>query len=127
MTVLITGARGKLAQMVAAILPDVVGLDTRPGPSDYPGPFHRVRRYNTRAVTEIFRELRPEIVLHLGVRAGGFQAAAKERYTQNVLGTRHILEQARRYHVRRVVVMGTYHVYGAHQHNPTLIKEDAPL
>ena len=127
MTVVITGAAGKLARRVASRLDDVVGIDTRPAPANFPGTFHTVRRYNTRDVTEVFRTVRPSKVLHLGVRAGGFKAEAKERYTQNVLGTRHILAQCLKYGTGRVVVMSTYHVYGAHQHNPTFIREDAPL
>lgn len=132
MRVLLTGAAGQLSRLVALALAEegheVVGLDLRPvRHRDFPGPFERVKRYDHRAAAEVFRSREPEALLHLGIRAGGFQTEARQRYTQNVLGTKHLLELARRYELRRVVVLGTYHVYGAHQNNPTFIREDAPL
>jgi UDP-glucose 4-epimerase len=132
MRVLVTGAAGQLSRLVALALSrdghEVIGVDLRPTRHrDFPGPFERVKRYDHRAVDEIFRARRPEALLHLGIRAGGFQAEARQRYTQNVLGTRHLLDLSRRWGLRRVVVLGTYHVYGAHPNNPTFIREDAPL
>jgi UDP-glucose 4-epimerase len=132
MRVLLTGAAGSLARDVARALEDagheVTGLDVRPrrDPST-PAVFERVKRYDHRRVAEVFRTHRPRALVHLGVRSGGFQAQARQRYTQNVLGTRHLLELARRSALDRVVVLGTYHVYGAHPHNPTFLREDAPL
>jgi len=132
MKILLTGAAGQLARLVAKALlaagHDVVGMDVRRRPHpDVQAPFEWVKRYDHRSVAEVFREHQPQAMFHLGVRAGGFQAEAKSRYTQNVLGTRHLLELARKHKLRRVVVLGTYHVYGAHPHNPTFLQEDAPL
>lgn len=132
MKVLLTGAAGQLARLVALSLAErgheVIGMDLRPTRHrDFPGPFERVKRYDHRTVAEVFRSRAPQVLLHLGIRAGGFQAEARQRYTQNVLGTRHLLELCRTYGVRRAVVFGTYHVYGAHPNNPTFLREDAPL
>lgn len=132
MRVLVTGAAGQLSRLAALELSrrghEVIGLDVRPARhADFPGPFERVKRYDHRSVDEVFRARSPQALLHLGVRAGGFQADARHRYTQNVLGTRHLLDLTRRFGVGRVVVMGTYHVYGAHPNNPTFLREDAPL
>jgi UDP-glucose 4-epimerase len=132
MRILVTGAAGQLGRLASIALAEagheVIGLDVRPARHpDLPGPFERVRRYDHRTVTEVFRARRPDALLHLGIRAGGFQAEASQRYTQNVLGTRNLLDLSRRFGVRRAVVLGTYHVYGAHPNNPTFIPEDAPL
>lgn len=132
MRVLITGAAGQLARLIALDLLDrghqVVGLDVRKRRHpDVDIVFEYVKRYDHRTVAEVFRQHQPDALLHLGVRAGGSQAEAKSRYTQNVLGTRHLLELALKYKVRRMVAMSTFHVYGAHPHNPTFLREDAPL
>ena len=132
MKVLLTGASGQLARLAAIQLlaegHDVVGMDVRRRPHpDVQAPFEYVKRYDHRTVAEVFREHRPDAMIHLGVRAGGFQAEAKSRYTQNVLGTRHLLELSVKHRLRRVIVLGTFHVYGAHPHNPTFLAEDAPL
>ncbi|TVQ94768.1 MAG: NAD-dependent epimerase/dehydratase family protein [Deltaproteobacteria bacterium] len=132
MKILVTGAAGQLSRLVSLALAEqgheVLGLDLRPmRHRDFPGPFERVKRYDHRQVDEVFRSRAPDVLLHLGIRAGGFQAEARQRYTQNVLGTRHLLSLCRRNALDRVVVLGTYHVYGAHPNNPTFIPEDAPL
>lgn len=132
MKVLLTGAAGSLAREVAKDLAtrghEIVGLDLRPRRHpDHPSLYERVKRYDHRRVDEVFRTHTPDALVHLGVRAGGFQAQSRQRYTQNVLGTRHLLRLARQHAVRRVVALSTYHVYGAHPHNPTFIQEDSPL
>lgn len=132
MKVLVTGGAGSLARLVTFALEaeghEVIGLDVRARRHvDITSPFHRVKRYDHRQVAEVFRQHDPDAMIHLGVRAGGFKAQSRQRYTQNVLGTRNLLEQSLKHKVRRVVVLGTYHVYGAHPHNPTFLREDAPL
>ncbi|MFT4622527.1 MAG: UDP-glucose 4-epimerase [Myxococcota bacterium] len=130
MSVLISGAAGRLASIVAQQLAgeDLVGLDVRALPEGrtFGGPFHRVKRYDHRKVAEVFRQHRPRALIHLGIRAAT-AAQRKGRFTQNVLGTRHLLQLCQRYDVERVVVLGTFHVYGAHEHNAVHIREDAPL
>ncbi len=131
MSIVITGAVGALARIVARKLrneDDLVGIDLRPlhsGRRLYKS-FHHLKRYNQRRAAEIFRSHRPRALLHLGMR-GASARSLNARYTQNVLGTRHLLHLCSRYGVERVTVLGTYHVYGAHQHNPVNIREDAPL
>lgn len=132
MKILLTGAAGRLARLAAHALAagghEVVGIDVRYRPNpDIDARFEWVKRYDHRHVTEVFRRERPELLLHLGVRAGGSQAQAKSRYTQNVLGTRHLLKLCLQYGVGRVVALSTFHVYGAHPHNPTFMSEDHPL
>jgi UDP-glucose 4-epimerase len=129
MSVLVTGVAGSLAARVALALSDdrdVVGLDTRPLRQEFGGTYVQVKRYNSRPTVEVFRKHRPTTLVHLGIR--GFSPhSLTRRYTENVLGTKSLLDLAVKYGVKRVVVLSTYHVYGAHQHNPINIREDAPL
>lgn len=130
MRVLISGAAGRLANLVAGLMPDdeKIGMDLRPLPEGrlFRGTFYMVKRYDHRTVAEVFRRHRPDVLIHLGSRAATARAP-RSRFTQNVMGTRHLLQLASRFGVRRVVVLGTYHVYGAHEHNPVNIREDAAL
>ncbi len=131
MSALITGAAGALSRMVARELTgehEIIGLDLRPMVRETTvfSSYYRLKRYNHRSTDEVFRRHKPRALIHLGVR-GAAASSQRQRYTQNVLGTRHLLMLAARYDVERVVVLSTFHVYGAHEHNPVNIREDAPL
>lgn len=131
MSVLITGAAGSLAALVTQRLEGgepLIGVDLRPMRAErpFPGEYVQLNRYSSRRMADVFRRHKPRLVIHLGVRAG-FQRSMQDRYTNNVLGTRHLLQLCERYPVQRVVALSTYHVYGAHQHNAVGIREDAPL
>lgn len=130
-TILVTGAAGPLARLVAARLAptaDLVGVDVRPLParSSFPGPFYEAY-YTQRKVDDVFRRHRPDVLVHLGRIRGAENESFQHRFTQNVLGTRNLLEQALKHGTKRVVVLSTFHVYGAHQHNHVHIGEDEPL
>jgi UDP-glucose 4-epimerase len=45
----------------------------------------------------------------------------------NVIGTQKLLELCRTHGVKDLVILSTYHVYGAHRLNPLVIEENAPL
>lgn len=134
--ILVTGAAGPLARLVAEALVDhpaldgaeLLGADVRPMPpgTSFPGPFYQAY-YTQRKIDDVFRRHRPDVVVHLGRIRGTELESFQRRFTQNVLGTRNLLEQALRHGARRVVVLSTYHVYGAHQHNHVHIGEDEPL
>ncbi len=130
-TVLITGAAGGLAGIAVANLADsydLVGVDPRPLPKgkDFPGEFH-VIDYQHRRMGEVFRSHRVDVLLHLGRIPVGARLRSSDRYDTNVLGTRNLLQLARRHGVSRIVVLSTFHVYGAHPHNPGHLLEDDPL
>jgi len=131
MKVLVTGAAGALARIVMEQLVEdheVVGVDVRRLLDGrlIPGPFEYVRRYNQRRMADVFRRHRPDALLHLG-RARSMELSTRKRYDQNVLGTRYLLELCAHGGVREVVVLSTFHVYGAHQYNHVLLDEDEPL
>jgi len=129
-SILITGAAGGLAGIVAELLVNryrLVGVDGRrmPAGRNFPGVFHQIG-YTQRKMADVFRANRFDAMLHLG-RVPVTSARASERYNVNVLGTRNLLEQCLRYGVKNVVVCSTFHVYGAHQHNHLHMSEEDPL
>jgi UDP-glucose 4-epimerase len=129
-TILVTGAAGGLAGTVVRRLAeqyDLIGADPRPLPrgKDFPGEFNVVD-YTHRRMGELFRSRKIDILLHLGRIPVSARLRSADRYQTNVLGTRNLLELCKRYQVRRAVVLSTFHVYGAHPHNPGhLLEEDA--
>jgi UDP-glucose 4-epimerase len=106
----------------------LTGVDPRPlrKGKDFPGDFYVVD-YQHRRMAEVFRQKKIDTLLHLGRIPVGARLTSADRYGTNVLGTRHLLQLARRYGVSRIVVLSTFHVYGAHPHNPGHLLEDDPL
>ncbi len=128
--ILVTGASGQFARLVVDLLAEqheLIGADVRPQPRGrkFPGDFTQLR-YTQRRMADLFRKAKPDVLLHLG-RIRSTSIDFDKRFDQNVLGTRNLLELSLKHGVRRVVVLSTYHVYGAHQHNHVHIGEDAPL
>src|SRR5690554_4825214 len=48
-------------------------------------------------------------------------------YNANAPGTPNLLNPSDKYGVNRVIILSTFHVYGAMAHNPALIDQAAPL
>jgi len=131
MKILITGASGAIARLVAsAISPktELVGVDPRPAPSTshFPGEFV-VADYHSRKLDEVFKHHRFDAVLHLGRIRESQRYSPQYRFQMNVIGTQKLLELCRSNAVKNLIVLSTYHVYGAHKHNPLLLTEDSPL
>lgn len=130
-TVLITGIAGSLARITAMALADrgheVIGVDYRRAPVDLPRSivFYEAS-YNKSSIVDVFRRHRPEVVLHLG-RVGNLRVRKNKRFDLNVLGSAKIQEECVNYKVKRLVVLSTYHIYGAHPHNHVPIMEDEPM
>jgi UDP-glucose 4-epimerase len=131
MKVLITGASGAIARLVAgAISPKVelVGVDPRPAPSEthFPGEFV-VADYHSRKLDEVFKRHRFDTVLHLGRIRESQKYSPQYRFQMNVVGTQKLLDLCRAGGVKNLVILSTYHVYGAHRLNPLALTEEAPL
>ncbi|MCA9667876.1 MAG: NAD-dependent epimerase/dehydratase family protein [Myxococcales bacterium] len=128
---LITGISGALAQLVGKALVDrgiaVVGVDYRhlPDAVGYPAVLLRAN-YNKTKIEDVFRRHRPTYVLHLG-RVGNLKERMNKRFDLNVMGSRKVMDLALKYGARRMLVLSTFHIYGAHPHNHTPIYEDEPL
>lgn len=128
--ILITGVAGGLANLVAHRLSEnykVVGVDARPRrhPDPFPGKFYQVR-YQHRKMAEVFRQHDFKVLLHLG-RIRNTIGKMQWRFDLNVLGTRHLLDLCLKHNLRQALVMSTFHVYGAHQHNPMYLTEESTL
>ncbi len=129
--ILITGARGGLAETVVSRLArrfDLVGVDPRPlrVEQEFPGVFYQID-YRQRRMADVFRNHSFHALLHVGRVPVTADVRKSARYHLNVLGTRNLLDLAARYAVKNVVVVSTFHVYGAHHHNHLYINEDDPL
>jgi UDP-glucose 4-epimerase len=128
--VMVTGASGSLAQGVIERLRrnhQVIAVDFREQP---PQQLDGVTPYmvdlTKRDFEEIFRSHAIESVIHLG-RIEFHAAGQQRRYNANVIGTQKLLRMCEKYQVEQVVILSTYHVYGAHPFNSALLKEDSPL
>ncbi|WP_166268429.1 SDR family oxidoreductase [Marinobacter caseinilyticus] len=127
--ILITGAAGALAQQVINRLRDhcdLVAVDFRE--QVYLGddiPSYCID-FNKRVFEDLFRRYDFDGVIHLG-RIMSSQLTRMRRYNANVLGSQKLLDLSHKYGIKRVVVLSTYHVYGAVAYNPALIDEEAPL
>ncbi len=129
--VLITGIAGGLARLAAERLNElghqVIGVDYRPMGTPL-GPWATVYQanYNKTKIEDVFRRHSPELVLHLG-RVGNLKQQINKRFDLNVIGSRKVMDLALRYGARRMVVLSTFHIYGAHPHNHVPIYEEEPL
>lgn len=127
--ILVTGAAGALAQQVINRLRDdyhLVAVDFRE--QVYLGddvPSYCID-FNKRVFEDLFRRYDFDGVIHLG-RIMSSQLTRMRRYNANVLGTQKLLDLSHKYGIKRVIVLSTYHVYGASAYNPALIDEQAPL
>jgi UDP-glucose 4-epimerase len=128
-TVLVTGAAGALAQQVINRLRDdyqIVAVDFRKityHSDDIPS--YKID-FNKRVFEDLFKHHDFDSVIHLG-RISSAEETRMRRYNANVLGTQKLLDLSHKYGIQNVIVLSTYHVYGASPYNPALIDETAPL
>lgn len=131
--VLITGISGGLAQRVAERLlvrgDEVVGVDYR-ATGDLPPALAQISvyraNYNKTAIEDIFRKHAFERVLHLG-RVGNLKESSGKRFDLNVIGSQKLMNLCAQHGVKRLVVLSTFHIYGAHPANHIPIAEDEPV
>jgi len=133
MNVLITGIAGGLARHVARTLSrdghTVTGVDYRDvsgAASELPGIGVHRASYHKTAIEDVFRKGPFEVLLHLG-RVGNLSERIEKRFDLNVVGSKKLFSLALSTGVKRLVVLSTFHVYGAHPLNHTPISEDEPL
>ncbi len=130
-TLLMTGASGALARLVSqAIAPkyNLVGIDPRPAPSNYHFPGELiVTDYSHRKVDEVFRKYKFDGLIHLGRIRESDRFSATHKFQMNVVGTKKLLDLCFEHKVRQMVILSTYHVYGAHRLNSLYMTEESPL
>lgn len=131
---LIIGIAGGLAQLIVQRLlkeyPDcnIVGIDSRYIPFfDGRDDIKIIRMQYTRNQFEkVFREYIFDGVFHLA-RMTHSSNNYEERVSQNLIGTKRILDLSKRHYVKKIIVFSTYHVYGALHDNPMFLNEDSLL
>lgn len=128
--IMVTGAAGALTQHVIAELTErdyeVIGVEFRGVQNDYPDTVDYVVDFNQRSFEDVFREHDFVGIAHLG-RIHFGRSTRGRRYSPNVVGTSRLLRLARKYEVRKVLALSTFHVYGADARNPSLIDEEYPM
>lgn len=127
--ILITGIAGGLARRVAQSLQSAgrepVGVDYRPSPP-LAGVTTYTASYSKTAIEDVFRKHAFSAVLHLG-RVGNLSEEMEKRFELNVIGTQKLMRLCLQNKVSSLVVLSTFHIYGAHPRNHTPISEEDPL
>ena len=133
--VLVIGMAGGLARLTVDHLlktypsASVIGVDSRP-----PGVIFKDDRiqylqmkYSRTNFEKLFRNHQFDVVLHLGRMTHVSVRPDPDRLDLNLMGSNLILDRCLHFGVKKVVVLSTFHVYGALPDNTVFIQEDAPL
>jgi UDP-glucose 4-epimerase len=135
--ILIIGIAGGLAQMTARLIltehPDweVVGIDSR-HVSKVPqikGLTSVELKYSRGNFENLFRTQSFDVVYHLGriSHSSNTHNVLAKRIELSVMGTNRILDLCERSSVKKVIILSTFHVYGAMPDNSIFLTEEAPL
>jgi UDP-glucose 4-epimerase len=135
--ILIIGIRGGLAQMTARLIlekhPDweIIGIDSRDVSQVHhlKGLTSLELKYSRGNFENLFRTHEFDVVYHLGriSHASNAENILAKRMDLSVMGTSRILEMCERSSVKKVIILSTFHVYGAYPDNSIFMTEDAPL
>ncbi len=129
--ILISGSRGGLACELSRVLCDhytLVGMDPREQSPEnlFYGETHQTH-YKSRKVDDLFRQHKFKAFFHLGRIPATSRISRNDRYSENVMGTQHLLSLCKEHKIPLVVVLSTFHVYGAHSQNPLYLHESDTL
>lgn len=135
--ILIIGIRGGLAQILAKLIlqqkpsAQIIGVDSRPTSEviKLKGLESKQIRYSRGNFENLFRDHQFDYVYHLAriSHSKNSHHDLTERLELNVMGTNRILDLSLRFGVKKIIVLSTFHVYGALNDNSIFLKEDAPL
>lgn len=135
--ILFIGIAGGLAQMTARLIltehPDweIVGIDSR-DVSKVPK-FENLTaielKYSRGNFENLFRIHHFDVVYHLGriSHSSNTHNVLAKRIDLSVMGTNRILDLCERSHVKKVIILSTFHVYGALPDNSIFLNEESPL
>lgn len=135
--ILIIGIAGGLAQITSRLILtehpnwEIIGVDSR-DISKVP-PLNNLNvmnlKYSRGNFENLFRTHQFDMVYHLGriSHALNEQNILAKRIDLSVMGTSRILELCERSGVKKVIILSTFHVYGALPDNSIFITEDSPL
>jgi UDP-glucose 4-epimerase len=135
--ILIIGIAGGLAQMTARLIltenPDweIIGIDSRDVSKVPPlkGQTLIELKYSRGNFENLFRTHEFNVVYHLGriSHSSNTHNVLAKRIELSVMGTNRILELCERSGVKKVIILSTFHVYGALPDNSIFLHEEAPL
>jgi len=135
--ILIIGIAGGLAQMTARLILtenpewEIIGIDSR-NVVNVP-PLKNLTainlKYSRGNFENLFRTHHFDVVYHLGriSHSSNEQNVLAKRIDLSVMGTNRILELCERSGIKKVIILSTFHVYGALSDNSIFLTEDAPL
>lgn len=134
-TALVLGAGGSLAQMVTQHLKKkypgifIIGIDDRRNDANT---YHRYIQssYTRYALEAIFQEYKIDLLVHIGRLIhpeNHFSTSLRERIDLGLMRTGRILDLCQQYDIAKLVVISSFHVYGAQGDNPLSINEEYPL
>jgi UDP-glucose 4-epimerase len=137
-SILIIGMAGGLAKITAQLIvkkyPNarIIGVDSREitGSIKTQNIHYKKIRYTRGNFEKLFRDEEFDIVYHLGRMSHADTsplASLEQRLDLNLMGTKRILDLSLKFCVKKVIILSTYHVYGALSDNPVFINEDQPL
>jgi len=127
--VCITGIAGNLGKALARLLHSethLVGVDRRPFRDKPKDVDHHQVDIRKRKLEEVFRQARPEALIHLGIMHDP-RTPFSEAHSFNILGTHKVLDLCVRHGVKKVVVLSSANVYGPLPDNSNFLTEDKPL
>jgi UDP-glucose 4-epimerase len=135
--ILIIGMGGGLAQLTARLLlntfpqVEILGIDSRPLSVALSQPRLTClsMKYSRGNFENLFRSHEFDYVLHLGRLTHSTEDAdiLAKRLDLAVMGTNKILDLVLKHKVKKLVVLSTFHVYGALPDNSLFLTEEAPL
>lgn len=135
--VLIIGIAGGLAQILAKLILknhpnwELLGVDSRSikHVKKIKGLKSERIRYSRGNFENLFRDHQFDYVYHLAriSHSSNTSGGLTERLELSVMGTNRILDLSHRFGVKKIIILSTFHVYGALSDNGIFIKEDAPL
>ena len=128
--VAVTGAAGYVGRRLLRQLARsgafrrLVAIDLRPLPETYPGVV-AVRRDVTEPLDDVFRQHGVGVVVHLAFVLRQLRDRRASRRV-NIGGAESVLRASEAAGVRKLVLLSSSTVYGAHPDNPPALTEDAP-
>ncbi len=135
--ILLIGIAGGLAQMTARLILnehphwEIIGIDSRDVSKVPPlkGLISMEVKYSRGNFENLFRTHDFDVVYHLGriSHASNAENVLAKRIDLSVMGTNRILELCERSDVKKVIILSTFHVYGAYPDNSIFLDENAPL
>ncbi len=135
--ILIIGIKGGLAQLLARLILkyhptwEIIGIDSREITTIPPVAGLKIyqMKYSRGNFENLFRSNQFDTVYHLAriSHSNNRITDLEKRLHLNVMGTSRILDLCLTCNVKKVIILSTYHVYGALYDNSVFLKETDPL